>query len=93
MDPEQADDRFNTIDPSGTDEPLLTHGSSVSNKNKQQNLPLDTARAGLTMQGLMKEYQTRTDFFKDFYQNVQSYSNFDADKAYDDFLQRKAEAD
>lgn len=45
------------------------------------------------MQGLVRQYQTRTDFFKDFYHNVKSYSNFDSAKAYDEFLQRKAEVD
>jgi len=32
----------------------------------------------------------RTDYFKDFYHNVKTYTNFDSNKAYDDFLHRKA---
>lgn len=45
------------------------------------------------MQSLIKEYKMRTDYFKDFYHNVKSYTDFDQNKAYDEFMLRKADDD
>ena len=42
---------------------------------------------------LQSQYNTRIQFFQDFYKNVKSYKNFDAGGHFEDFQKRKSVMD
>lgn len=44
-----------------------------------------------TFQDIQNEYKARTEFFRDFYHSVKSYQQFDHQKSYQEFLERKKE--
>lgn len=43
------------------------------------------------MEDLQRQYQTKIESYQDFYHNVKSYSSFNRESHFEDFVKRKAE--
>jgi len=45
------------------------------------------------MMDLVSKYQTRVEYYQDFYKSVKTYKNFNPEAHYEDFVQRKSMID
>ena len=42
------------------------------------------------MMDLVSKYQSRVEYYQDFYKSVKTYKNFNPEAHYEDFVQRKS---
>ena len=49
--------------------------------------------SGPSMMDLVSKYQSRVEYYQDFYKSVKTYKNFNPEAHYEDFVQRKSVID